>query len=134
MPNFDNGVLDITLEAGEDLSSDQYRFVILSSGKVYRPNATTDRPIGILQNDPESGQAAHVRMMGISRVVLGETVAENEYVKHEYISASDAGKGLDADGQYDVAQAYCISGGGEDDLATVALLPFPVFPSLTAVT
>lgn len=118
-------VLDVPFEAGEDLSSDQYRFVILSSGKVYRPNATTDKAIGILQNDPESGEAASVRMFGISKLVAGETIAENEYVKLEYVSASDAGKGLDADVALDLASAFCLEGGDEDDLITVAVLPFP---------
>ena len=117
-------IMDVSFEAGEDLSNDQYRFVVLSGGKVYRPNASTDKAIGILQNNPESGEAASVRMLGISKLVAGETIAENEYVKLEYVSATDAGKGLDADVALDLAGAYCREGGDEDDLITVAVLPF----------
>ena len=117
--------MDVSFWAGEDLSNDQYRFVILSGGKVYRPNAGTDKAIGILQNNPESGEAASVRMLGISKLVAGETIAENEYVKLEYVSATDAGKGLVADVALDLASAFCIEGGDEDDLVTVAVLPFP---------
>lgn len=122
---YENGILNVSFEAGEDLSSDQYRFVILSSGKVYRPNATTDKAIGILQNAPAAGAAASVRMLGISKLVAGETIAENEYVKLEYVSAADAGKGLDADTALDLASAICLEGGDEDDLITVAVLPIP---------
>ena len=119
-------VWDDPFEAGEDLSSDQYRFVVLSGGKVYRPNASTDKAIGILQNNPESGEAASVRRLGRSKLVAGETIAENEYVKLEYVSASDAGKGLDADVALDLASAYCIEGGDQDELITVDVLPFPL--------
>jgi hypothetical protein len=112
-------------EAGEDLSNDQYRFVILSGGKVCRPNATTDKSIGILQNNPESGEEASVMRLGTSKLVAGETIAENEYVKLEYIDAADAGKGLDADTALDLASAMCIEGGDEDDLITVSVWPFP---------
>jgi len=122
---YEQGVLDMTFEAGEDLSNDQFRFVILSSGKVLRPNAATDMAIGILQNKPESGQEAQVSRLGISKLVAGETIAENEYVKLEYVDAADAGKGLDADTALDLASAFCLEGGDEDDLITVDILPFP---------
>ena len=122
---FENGILDIGFLAGEDLSNDQYRFVILSGGKVHRPNAAGDKAVGVLQNNPAAGEAASVRMLGISKLVAGETIAENEYVKLEYVDADDAGKGLDADTALDLASAFCLSGGDEDELITVAVLPFP---------
>ena len=122
---YENGLLDVSFEAGEDLSNDRFRFVILSSGKVYRPDSAQDKAVGILQNNPAQGEAASVRMFGISRLAAGEAIAENEYVKLEYNDAEDAGKGLDADGALDLASAFCLAGGDEDDLITVALLPFP---------
>ncbi|MDX9785452.1 MAG: hypothetical protein RBT11_01655 [Desulfobacterales bacterium] len=117
----ENRVLDVSFEAAEDLSSDQYRIVVLDTGKVRRPNATTDIPLGVLQNAPVSGAAASVRLIGISKIQLGETVAENEWVKLEYIDAADAGKGLDADVALDLAIGRCLSGGGEDELGEVLL-------------
>jgi hypothetical protein len=117
----ENKILDVSYEAGEDLSDNQYRIVILSSGKVYRPNAATDIPLGVLQNAPESGQAASVRLIGISKIVFGETVAENEWIKLEYVSAADAGKGLDADVALDLAIGRCLVGGGEDELGEILL-------------
>lgn len=117
----ENGILDVSFEAGEDLSSDQYRIVILSSGKVYRPNASTDHPLGILQNAPASGEAARVRVIGVSKCRFGETVAENEWVKLEYVSATDAGNGMDADVALDLAIGRCLKGGGDGELGEVLL-------------
>ncbi len=117
----ENGVLDLSFEAAEDLSDDQYRIVVLSSGKVQRPNAATDVPLGILQNAPESGEAAQVRLIGVSKCRFGETVAENEWVKLEYVSATDAGNGMDADVALDLAIGRCLKGGGDGELGEVLL-------------
>lgn len=55
--------------AGADLSSSQYKFVELSSeDTVTVCNAATDVPIGVLQNDPTSGQEAVVMIIGVSKV------------------------------------------------------------------
>lgn len=117
----ENRVLDLSFVAAEDLTNDQYRIVVLDSGAVRRPNAATDLPLGVLQNAPESGEAAVVRLIGVSKVQLGETVAENEWVKLEYIDAADAGKGLDADVALDLAIGRCLVGGDEDELGEVLL-------------
>jgi len=117
----ENRVLDVSYEAAEDLTNDQYRIVVLDTGKVRRPNATTDIPLGVLQNAPAAGQAAVVRLIGISKIQLGEAVAENEWIKLEYVDAADAGKGLDADVALDLAIGRCLAGGSEDDLGEVLL-------------
>lgn len=63
--------------AGADLSSYQYRPVKLAStaGEVVAATAVTDVVLGILQNDPEDGQAAHVAGPGsITIAVAGTSV------------------------------------------------------------
>jgi hypothetical protein len=117
----DNMILDRSYEAAEDLSSDRYKIVVLASGKVRRPDSGSEVPLGVLQNAPVSGAAASVRLMGVSKIQFGETVAENEWVKLEYNSAADAGKGLDADGALDLAIGRCLVGGDEDELGEVLL-------------
>lgn len=117
----ENRVLDVSYEAAEDLSNDQYRILVLASGKVRRPDAATDIPLGVLQNAPVAGEAAVVRVIGKSKIQLGETVAENEWIKLEYVSAADAGKGLDADGALDLALGRCLAGGDEDELGEILL-------------
>jgi len=117
----ENRVLDVSFEAAEDLSNDQYRILVLDSGKVRRPNASTDIPLGVLQNAPGSGEAAAVRLIGVSKIQLGETVAENEWIKLEYVDAADAGKGLDADAALDLAIGRCLVGGAEAELGEILL-------------
>jgi hypothetical protein len=57
------------LTASADLSAKQYYFVKISGDKTVTVcAATTDKPIGILQNDPESGEAAVVASGGVSKV------------------------------------------------------------------
>ena len=119
----ENGILDISYEATEDLSDNQYRIVVLdpTTRKVRRPDSGTEVALGVLQNKPESGEAANVRVIGVSKIVLGETVAVNEWIKLEYNDAADAGKGLDADGALDLAVGRCLLGGDEDDLGEILL-------------
>lgn len=117
----ENRVFDLPYEAAEDLSNDQYRIVVLDTGKVRRPNAVNDIPFGVLQNSPALGEAAVVRVQGVSKIQLGETVAENEWIKLEYIDEADAGKGIDADVALDLAIGRCLSGGDEDELGEVLL-------------
>lgn len=117
----ENGILRESFEADEDLSSDQFRIVVLASGKVRRPNAAGDIPLGVLQNAPASGEAASVMLIGKSKIVFGEAVAENEWIKLEYVGAADAGKGMDADVALDLAIGRCLVGGNEDDLGEILL-------------
>ena len=65
-----------TLTAAADLSSKQYYFVKLASATTVNVcSAVTDLPIGILQNNPESGEQAVVQIFGISKVVADGTIA-----------------------------------------------------------
>ncbi|HSW38569.1 MAG TPA: hypothetical protein VLL97_03665 [Acidobacteriota bacterium] len=117
----ENKILDLSFEAAEDLSDNQYRIVVLASGKVRRPDGAAEVGLGVLQNAPIAGEAAVVRVIGVSKIHLGETVAENEWVKLEYVSAADAGKGMDADVALDLAIGRCLVGGAEDELGEVLL-------------
>lgn len=118
--------------AEEDLSGDQYHIVVLdaTSGKVRRPNAATDIPLGILQNAPIAGEAAVVALIGlggISKVVTGAAaLGIGAIVGMEYIGATDAGKAIAA-----VATMYPVgivveASLAEDDLAAVLLTPLTV--------
>ncbi len=62
------------LVAGADYSSaGQFKFAKFDStaGEIKVVNATTDPAIGVLQDNPKSGQAAEVAYGGISKVVAG---------------------------------------------------------------
>jgi len=70
-----------TLTAAADLSAKQYYFVKLASATTVNVcTAITDLPIGILQNDPESGEQAVVRIFGISKVSADGTIAAARWI------------------------------------------------------
>lgn len=86
----DQGAYDESFPAGADLSGSQYKFVELGSGgTVTVCNAATDRPIGVLQNKPTSGQMATVRVRGVTKVQADAALAIGDAI------------GTSADGQAD---------------------------------
>ena len=97
---FENDILAISYPAAADLSSSQHFVVVLSSGEAAL-SGTAAIPLGVLQNKPESGQTASVRVEGISRAVAGAAIAEGAAV------ASDANGKLRTavSGDYPVGQA-----------------------------
>ena len=112
-----------SFEAAEDLSDYQYHFVVLNtSGKVRLPDAEDEVAIGILQNAPESGEAAEVMIIGKSKLVANAILTIGKFVKPEYVGAADAGKGDDAGTWWDAARGMVVeASGAEDDLCSVWL-------------
>ncbi|MGE3510717.1 MAG: hypothetical protein AB7N65_17730 [Vicinamibacterales bacterium] len=92
----------LSFEAGADLSSKQYHFVRLDGAngrKVVVCDAVTDRPVGVLQNDPTAGQMATVMVTGISQVVAnadlaaGDTIGtSNDGQAAAYVAGTDTTK------------------------------------------
>lgn len=115
--------IDLSFIAAEDLSAMQYRFVHLASDTtVDMVDSGTEFPVGILQNAPESGEVAVVRVVGVSKLVMNAAVAVGALLKCEYVGAADNGKGDAADTEGDIARACCIMAtGAEDDVGTVIL-------------
>lgn len=67
--------------AAADLSSKQFYFVKLASSTTVNVcAAVTDKPIGILQNNPESGGQAIVRCFGVSKVSADATLAAGDVI------------------------------------------------------
>ena len=68
--------------AGESLTGSQYRAVKLSTAAdrtvLAITNANAERPIGILQNDPASGEAADVAFIGVVKAEYGGTVTRGD--------------------------------------------------------
>jgi hypothetical protein len=70
-----------TLTAAGDLSGKQFYFVKLASATTVNVcTAITDLPIGILQNDPESGEQAVVRIFGISKASADGTITAARWI------------------------------------------------------
>jgi hypothetical protein len=119
----ENKILDLSYPAIEDLSEDQYKWVVLTSTGVRRPDNETEALLGILQNAPASGEAAAVRIIGVSKLQMNDAIAVNAFVKAEYVSATDAGKGKTAAAALAYSRALVLEAtGAEDDLASVLLI------------
>ena len=102
--------------AAADLSGKQFYFVKLASATTVTVcAAATDKPIGVLQNKPTSGQAAEVMVIGISKVSsdaglsVGDLIGPSgdgqadaktpgtdttEYIAGQVISGSNSAGGL----------------------------------------
>lgn len=114
--------LRITLEAGEDLSTKQYRFVKIDTGKAVACSAATDVPIGVLQNDPASGEEAAIVVVGGTKIVSSASIAAGIKIGTNNAGKADAkvagtdtteytvGQvvlGASADGEYLTAVVNC---------------------------
>lgn len=84
----------ITLIAGADLSSHQYRFMYVSGSKTitFQPVAGA-ACIGVLQGDPATGEAAVIGFAGKTIIIAGAAVAVNAP-----IASDTAGRGVTASG------------------------------------
>jgi hypothetical protein len=58
----------LSIPAGADLSAKQYTFVKMSGTGVIAAAAATDIPIGVLLNDPASGETAAVAVSGVVKL------------------------------------------------------------------
>ena len=77
-----------SLVAGEDLSSYQYYGVAMSDDfEVDLMDDVTDKPAGVLLNEPESGQQALVGVIGRFPVVAGEALPIGSLIRF-----NDSGK------------------------------------------
>lgn len=86
-----NAAVKITLPAGADLSTKQYYFVkINTSGQAVLCAAATDKPIGVLQNTPTSGQAASVLVVGGTKIVSSASIDEGVLIGTASTGKADA--------------------------------------------
>lgn len=89
-------LFDLSVNAGSDLSSNQYYLVKRSGGNLAVCSVAGERPLGVLQDDPAaSGRSGLVRCGGLTKVILGGTVAQDALLtvdaNGKAVSAGDAG-------------------------------------------
>ena len=113
----ENISLKHTLVAAADLSSSQYCAVdIDTNGKAALPSAG-GRAIGVLQNDPISGAEATIALFGVTKMILGGTVAKGDFVK-----VDAAGKAVATSTATDKVVGICVEGGASGNTGSVLLL------------
>lgn len=71
---------DFTLEAAADLSAKQYHIVRASGANLAnQASLNTDAAIvGVLQNNPQSGEGASIKDSGVGYVVAGGSITVND--------------------------------------------------------
>ena len=89
--------IDISLIAAADYSAKQYYFMTATTGGKCTLAGANEKVIGVLQNKPESGEVAIVRVAGTSKVYMGETLTAGEVVTST--AAGDAEQ-VDGAGEY----------------------------------
>lgn len=110
-------VVSITIEAGADLSSDQYKFVqVASDGQVDVVAGAGLDATGVLQNAPDAaGLGAQVAIAGRVKVIAGGTVASGALVQ-----STAAGLALTA-ATGDFVLGQCLQGGAINEVIEVLL-------------
>lgn len=113
--------------AGESLSSSQYRIMEIGSAdkEVVMSDAAAAEgahPIGVLQNDPASGEEAAVATAGTSRLEMAANCDRGER-----IMATTGGKGTpaDADQKATVGVALTSNAEGDGGFIEVSINPAP---------
>jgi len=115
-----NSAVKITLVAGEDLSAKQFYFVKINpSGLAVACSGATDKPIGVLQNDPTSGKEAIVTVVGGTKVVASASIDEGVLIGTASTGKADAKvPGTDTT-EYVVGQVILASGADGEILTAV---------------
>ena len=118
---FEEDVLDITLLAYADLSAYQYHFVKLTSDNTCTVcDGASDVPVGILQNKPTAaGQAARVRIMGVSRIYTGTTAI----TRGGYVGTDASGHGVMKSANKAIYLGISTAASASTETGTVVLMP-----------
>lgn len=116
--SIEQNVITITRTAGADLSAAQYCFVEQSSaGAITVCNTAGENALGVLQNNPPSGQAGAVACNGVTKVKAGATIEPGNQ-----LTTTAAGKAAVAtSGQVIMGEA--ISGGADGEIISMLIKP-----------
>lgn len=114
----DQALVCVSIPAGEDLSTKQYKTMNLnSSGQVVTVSSAGGRAVGVLQNDPDTaGQAATVAIGGICKVKYGGNITAGNNVQAD----SDGDVIVAASGDYILGVAMV--SGVDGDIGSVLLV------------
>jgi len=112
---YEKPVLNISENAGADLSSSQYLFLKYSSGNVVVAGDGENGP-GVLQNKPVLNDVASIMAIGITRVIASGVLAAGAEV------ASDAAGKAKAPATGDVVRGQLLQAAAADGDVVAMLL------------
>lgn len=103
--------------AGEAMTTKKYYIVQLdASGNIEVGEGATDLVVGVLQNKPDSGEAAIYRFLGTSKVIAGGTIAIGDFV-----TTDSAGKAVATTTDGDVVIGRALEAADANDIFEVQL-------------
>lgn len=115
----ESGAIDISLPTQSDLSALQYYYVKLNTSELVVACGLNEKPLGILQDAPSgtssAPKTATVRIGGMSKLVIAETVAAGNFLTS---TAASKGEVADAAGEEYGARALS-SGEASDTIAVI---------------
>lgn len=101
----------------EDLSTKQFYIVQQdANGDIEVAEGATDLLVGVLQNNPASGEPATYRFLGTSKVKAGGTIAVGDW-----ITTDSAGKGIATTTDGNIVIGKALEAGVTDDIIEVQL-------------
>lgn len=111
--------LKSTFVAGEDLSAKQYHFVKMNGTlrQIVACSGATDEPIGVLQNDPASGEAAEVTIIGETKIKQSASIAPGTLIGTNNAGKADA-KIWGTDVTEFIVGRMVMNGGADNTLGT----------------
>jgi len=110
-------LIERTGVAGEDLSAKQYFIVQLdASGNIEVGEGATDLLVGVLQNKPQSGEAALYRFGGTSKVKAGGAVGVGAWVTSD---ANGKGVATTTDGDITIGRHIGTAAAADGDIMEV---------------
>lgn len=114
----DQSGLDLSgVVAGADLSSKMYCFVKVNSSGNIVLCGDGEAAVGILQNDPASGEVCAVRYVGVTPVVLGSQANAGAV-----LASDDQGRGVAASGS-DAQLGVLLAGGATGEEREMVVRP-----------
>lgn len=115
-----NSQVTLSIDAGANLSAKQYTFVKLSGTGVISVAAATDIPVGVLLNDPTSGETAAVAISGVVKLKASAAITVGTLVGTTATGTAVAlAAGTDTT-KYILGQAITAAGAA-GDVITVAI-------------
>jgi hypothetical protein len=110
--------ISVTLEAGADLSANQFHFVTVDSDGQLSVSTDGAASVGVLLNDPSAaGRAAEVCIGGVTRVEAGDDVTAGDAV-----ASNATGEAITA-GTDDIILGTALTGGADGEVITIVFQP-----------
>ena len=124
--------VDLPLKAAADLRTHQYKFVKLdANGNVVLCSAAGERVLGILQNKPNTGETATVRIIGISKIVCSAAIALPNRISTDAAGLAKASSRLVAasGNASNVAGDLIRAAGAANEIQTMIMVPSGIWPT-----